>query len=262
MDITQYLNTLSAKGRYSFSLDEAIRVTEKSHKAISAALRRQVTQHRVALPYRGFYVIVPPTYQRYRCPPAEYWIDDFMRFMQQNYYVGLLSAAKYYAASHQKPQVFQVVIDKAMRSIQCGEVTVQFITSENINRVPTKQFNTPSGYLQVESAEALTIDLLRYPLRSGGINNIATIIAELAESIDEAKLINTIESMQVEQVLLQRLGYLLELVGEEEHASIIEKKLQTMTLRTRPLVNGISTKGCQRNERWDLYINYDVEPDL
>jgi predicted transcriptional regulator of viral defense system len=262
MDILAYLNSLSAKGRYSFTLDEAIADTGKSRSAIITALRRQMKQHRIALPLRGFYLIVPPTYQRYHCLPAEYWIDDLMQHLQQPYYVGLLSAAKYYAAAHQKPLVFQVVVEKDMRPIQCGDVSVQFVKSKNIKRVPTRQFNTPAGYLQVESPEALMIDLLRYPMRSGGINNIATILTELEESIDENKLVASIVAMQTEQIILQRLGYLLEFVGAEKHANVIEKNLQTRELRTRPLINGISTKGCNRNLRWDLYINYDVEPDL
>lgn len=63
MDILKYLNTLSAKGRYSFTLDEAIADTGKSRSAIIPALRRQMKHHRIALPLRGFYLIVPPTYQ-------------------------------------------------------------------------------------------------------------------------------------------------------------------------------------------------------
>lgn len=185
-----------------------------------------------------------------------------MRYLQQPYYVGLLSAAKYYAAAHQKPLVFQVVVQKVMRPIQCGDVSVQFIKSEDIKRVPTRQFNTPAGYLQVESPEALMIDLLRYSLRSGGINNIATILTELEESIDESKLVATIATMQAEQIIMQRLGYLLELAGASELANKIEDILKTRTLRTRPLVNGVSTKGSDRNKRWQLYINYEVDSDL
>ena len=106
------------------------------------------------------------------------------------------------------------------------------------------------------------IDLLRYPSRSGGINNIATVLAELVESVDENKLIATITEMQVELVILQRLGYLLEFLDAKALADALKKFLQPRKLRTRPLVSGMSTKGCKRNLRWELYINYEVESDV
>lgn len=262
MEISEYINNLASDGRYSFSLDEAIQKTGKSKVAVVGALYRQIKQHKLAHPISGFYIIIPPPYQRYRCAPAEYWMDDLMGHLKQKYYVGLLSAARYYAASHQKPQVFQVVTEKSMRSIQCGEVAIQFTQSKLVSSVPTRQFNTPAGYLSVASPEALMIDLLRYPSNSGGINNIATILIELAESIDIKRMLKAFELMHCEQVIMQRLGYLFELVGCENIALEIEKILNEGKMRTKPLVNGLSTKGCVRNKRWELYINYDVEPDL
>ena len=35
-----------------------------------------------------------------------------MEYWQSKYYVGLLTAAMYHGASHQQPQIFQVVIEK------------------------------------------------------------------------------------------------------------------------------------------------------
>lgn len=262
MDIVDYINSLSVQGRHSFSLVEALADTGKSHKAVTVALGRQIKKNRIALPYRGFYLILPPTHQRYRCLPAEYWIDDLMQYLKKSYCVCLLSAAKYYAAAHQKPQTFQVMVEKIIRPIQCGDVYVEFIKNDKLKLTPVKKFNTPSGYIHVETSEALMIDLLRYPLRVGGLNNIATIFTELAEVINEDKLTNLFTAMQVEQITLQRSGYLLELIGSEKLACVVEQYLQTRVLRTRALVSGIKTKGCPRSKRWNLYINYEVESDL
>ena len=185
-----------------------------------------------------------------------------MKYLKQPYYVALLSAARYYAATHQKPQVFQVITKKALRSIGCGNISIQFIKCSHIESVPVREFNSPSGYIRVESPESLMLDLLRYPQHSGGINNVATVLTELAESVDHDKLLVTLTDMKVEQVVVQRLGYLLELQGIEALANIVEKFLQSKKLRTQPLVSGITTKGFQRNRRWELFINYEVESDL
>ncbi len=262
MDILSYINSLSAKGRYSFSIEEALADTDKSRSAIIAALRRQINKSRIALPYRGFYLILPPVHQRYGCLPAQYWLDDFMAYIKKPYYVGLLSAATFYAAAHQKPQTYQVMISEKFRSIQCANVHIEFIKNEKLKLVPIRQFNTPSGYIDVVAPEALPIDLLRYPLRSGGLNNIVTILSELAEAIDVNEFTKTLLVMQAEQVILQRLGYLFEIAGAETLANAVEKYLSIRKLRARPLVAGVKTEGCVRNQRWSLYINYEVEGDL
>ena len=50
-----------------------------------------------------------------------------MAHLNQPYYVALLSAAAYHGAAHQKPQVFQVMIPKARRGLECGGVRVDFV---------------------------------------------------------------------------------------------------------------------------------------
>ena len=50
----------------------------------------------IAMPYQGFYVIVPPGYRSLGCRPAEQFIPDLMNYLGEYYYVGLLSAAEYH----------------------------------------------------------------------------------------------------------------------------------------------------------------------
>ena len=70
-----------------------------SDVALEAALRRLKQRGRIASPRRGFYVLVPPEYREAGCQPASWLIDDLMRFVEQPYYVGLLSAAAIHGAA-------------------------------------------------------------------------------------------------------------------------------------------------------------------
>ncbi|MGH7573003.1 MAG: type IV toxin-antitoxin system AbiEi family antitoxin domain-containing protein [Gemmatimonadota bacterium] len=53
-------------------------------------------------------------------------IDDLMRFLEQPYYVGLLSAAAIHGAGYQQPMVFQVITDQPTREIRIGRQRIEF----------------------------------------------------------------------------------------------------------------------------------------
>jgi predicted transcriptional regulator of viral defense system len=69
--MTAFVDALQARGRYTFTLTEAIKTDERSAVAREAALRRLKRKGRIASPRRGFYVIVPVEYREAGCPPAK-----------------------------------------------------------------------------------------------------------------------------------------------------------------------------------------------
>jgi len=62
--MTAFVDALQAKGRYTFTLTEAMEADERSAVALEAALRRLKQKERIASPRRGFYVVVPVEYRR------------------------------------------------------------------------------------------------------------------------------------------------------------------------------------------------------
>ncbi len=122
------------------------------------------------MPYRGFYVIVPPEYRRLGCLPAEQFIPQLMTHLEIPCYVGLLSAARYHGAAHQQPQIFQVMVPKNRPPISCEKVQVQFIARRNTEVIPAMEFNTPRGHVAVSSPEATAFDLVGYSEHAGGFD--------------------------------------------------------------------------------------------
>jgi predicted transcriptional regulator of viral defense system len=117
-DLPDFVDQLQSEGRYSFLKEETKEATGLDGNALKKALWRMEDRNRIRMIRRGFYVIVPLEYSRTRVIPAEWFIADLMKFMDQLYYVGLLSAAAIYGAAHQQPQEFHVVIPEALRSIK------------------------------------------------------------------------------------------------------------------------------------------------
>jgi predicted transcriptional regulator of viral defense system len=94
--------------------------------ALKLAARRLVAKKRLAVPRRGFFVIVPLEYSVAGAPPPSWFVDDLMNFEKARYYVGLLSAAALYGAAHQQPQEFHIVTDKQLRPTTAGRSRLRF----------------------------------------------------------------------------------------------------------------------------------------
>jgi predicted transcriptional regulator of viral defense system len=241
-------------------MDEAVAALGSSVVATRAALRRLKDKGVVATPYRGFHVIIPPEYRRLGCLPADQFVPELMKHLGQPYYVALLSAARYHGAAHQQPQVCYVMVAKNRPSIACGAVRVRFVARHNVAEIPVARFNTPRGYLAVSSPEATAFDLVGYHKHAGGLDNVATVLAELTDSLSLEDLFEVAKLSPGPWV--QRLGYLLERVGAERKAASLARYVERMAKETTPLLPGRTTVGARRDPRWKLHVNVDVESEI
>ena len=255
-----YIEDLQMKGRLVFTTDDAVRALGKSVPAVRAQLRRLKEKGRIAAPHRGFHVVVPPKYRRLGCLPPDHFIPQLMERLDQPYYVALLSAAAYHGAAHQTPMVFQVMVPRARRSIECGGVRVDFVARHDMADTSVVERATPVGVLRVASPAATAVEVVGYPERCGFLDNVATVLAELAESIDEDTLQS--EARRAPTTWIQRLGYLLVLVERDDLAGLLDSVLAKRNTFTVPLAPWQEMDGTPRDSRWQIAINTDVEPDI
>ncbi len=260
MSAYEFIEKLRSQGRYSFTIREIEQTLKLNKMAAINALHRLRKNKMVASPARGFYLIVPPEYKAFGCLPADMFITDLMKYLRQPYYVGFLSAAQYYGAAHQKPQLFQVVTIKNRRPIECGRIHIEFIANKYAGTIPSKKFNTAAGSIVVATPEVIAADILSAPHHAAGINNAVTVLTELAEKIEIRKIVE-LSTLYQESSWIQRLGYLFESFGLAAMANKInsiltKKKLSWVLLSARnPYKKGA------RNSKWKVIINTEVEID-
>lgn len=263
--MSEYIEQLLAKGRCTFTLDEAQKTLGKSRAAIILSIEHLKQQQKVVSPAKGFYAIVPPEYRIYGCLPAEYFIPYLMDFWQESYYVCLVTAASYHGATHQQPQTFQVMVKQYRKSISCGKVKVDFIANKHIEICPTQSITTQRSKLIVATPETTAMDLLNYPRQCGGLNRIATMLDELREVMQEKRLLMLLE-IASHHFWKQRLGYVLEKLGAEHLASIILQHLHKLKrVDYIPLDISHSAKDyakCTKNIQWKIIENADFESDI
>lgn len=257
----QYIDTLTADGEISFTVENLCNELRISRNAGLNALKRLKKQKKIVSPSKGYYLILTPEFRNKGCLPADFFIDDLMQHLNMDYYVSLLSAALYYGAAHQQPQMMQVMLPDRKRNILCAEVSIEFIKNIHCNKTPKKKLKTRTGYINVSTPEATAMDLMKYMRQSGGISRIITVLDELAEAIDGITLKKLAQESE-EYVWIHRLGFILDKLGKTELAEGLYETLNRNHQSIIPLVPYDSIQGVPRDKKWLIAINAVIESDL
>jgi predicted transcriptional regulator of viral defense system len=175
------------------------------------------------------------------------------------YYVGLLTAAQWHGASHFAVQETQVIVPKQMRPIQVGREKIRFFMKADAANTPVETRTLEYGPIRVSTPEATAVDLIRYIDAAGGLNFVATVLAELKKELKPGVLKVTV-SKGSNAATTQRLGYILERVADARLTAPLARWLAQQHPRTRPLDAEASVKGAELNERWRLWVNANIEP--
>lgn len=258
--VAKYIKGLLERGQHHFTTVDAVEALGGDRKPVARALKRLISKGELASPQRSFYVVVPPEYKVLGCLPAEQFIPHLMEKVGEPYHVGLLSAAQLHGAAHHRPQRFQVIVGKPRSSIECGKILVDFHVRKELERVATVSMNTPRGIVRVSSPEATALELVGYAKNAGGLDNVATVLMDLAETIDVGRLAR--EAAASPLAWSQRLGFLLDLVNASEVTDALLPYVQEHATRVAPLDASLPRTGSKRSERWRIAINTDVEVDF
>ncbi|MGZ3745169.1 MAG: type IV toxin-antitoxin system AbiEi family antitoxin domain-containing protein [Pseudobdellovibrionaceae bacterium] len=262
LKLIDYIETLQSQGRYWFTKSEALKALAITTPAFHKATLRLIQKTKLMRIRNGFYVIVPAEYRKTKSLPATFYIDALMKFMKQPYYVGALSAAALHGAAHQSPQELQVVTSKPIPMIESGATRIRFITKKDVRTTPVQQLQTPTGFMEVSTPEATIFDLLRYVRLAGHLDNVTTAIVELLETIHPTKLVQ-VAKLEKEFSYVQRLGYLVDRFSPNK---VISMELHRLLEKKRPgfiFLRPDQRKGItERNEKWNVFVNTEVEPDL
>ena len=143
-------------------------------------VRRPLAAGELVTPGRGLYVAVRPEDRGWGGPPATEFIDALMTHLGRSYYVGMLSAAEIHGAAHQRPHVFQVMVDRQVRDRQVGRARLRFYTHVGLDELPVEPRTVPTGTYRLATPELVACDLADRPREAGGLSNVATVLAELA----------------------------------------------------------------------------------
>ncbi|MCP1854415.1 MULTISPECIES: type IV toxin-antitoxin system AbiEi family antitoxin domain-containing protein [unclassified Bradyrhizobium] len=260
MKLKAFIESMLAKGRLSFDRDEVVTALGVAPDAVLAAARRAQSAGILLHPRRGFFVIVPPQARVFGAPPVNQIIDPLMKFEGARYYVGLLKAAELHGAAHQAVMEFQVVCDKRLPEIEIGRSVIRsFFRKEWPDAGLIEIRTTDTGTYLVSGATLTAFDLCRYPAAAGTLDAAATVIAELAEQMNEKQIDTALAN--VERPVAQRLGYILDHVGQPHLAERILHAMKSDFRLSDFDPPGSDPEQVQIDRRWKLKIHKPLETD-
>lgn len=173
---------LLSEGTSWFTAHDAAQAADVPLAHVYPGLKRLMDRKLVFSPARGFSTCRSRrSFRTWGSVPATHFVDAMMRHLDRRYYVGLLSAAELHGAAHQPPQVLQVMVERPLADRRNGRTRLSFHVRSRLAEVPTGQLTTPMGDLVVSTAEATVLDLASRPADAGGLDNVATVLVELAE---------------------------------------------------------------------------------
>ena len=264
--LEQWVETQLSMGRYGFSLD-LLRGSfpAKSSTALKFSLKRLSDKGKILSIFKGYYLIIPPQYSGKGILPPALFLDDLMKFLERPYYLGLINAAAFHGAAHQQPQeTFVVTILPALRPTRGKGVYIHYISKQEIPEKLLEKRKTETGYLNISNPALTATDLIRFEKRTGGLNRVATVLYELAETLSTSDFNSDLLS-HVPATALQRLGFMLEYICQaKELADELYKKMveEGMILYRIPLKASGKKKGFSSRNRWKVILNTKIDIDL
>jgi predicted transcriptional regulator of viral defense system len=263
--VRKWIGNLLKNGKTTFTQEEVFsQFPNHSTNSIRASLYRLAKKNAIRSVWRGFFVVVAYEYgMRGLVPPVDY-IDPLMRHLGKRYYVGLLSAAALHGAAHQQPQVFQVVVEGAsLRDKNLGTSKIAFSFVKKIPETLVGQIVGRTGNIPISSPELTAVDLISRHQSVGGLDRVATVLEELSEKFELEKNGQRLISC-TKKAVIQRLGYLLDMVLQKERESSLLHQLASdlgIVFIKCNLDPSLPNDNCPMNEKWKVIVNYDVEAD-
>lgn len=265
MTLQKWIKDRAIHGFPTFSIED-VRETGMyfSEQILQNELYRLCSNKTIASVYRGFYVIIPVQYVLRGSVPATYYIDQLMAYLNKPYYVCMLSAAELLGAAHQRPQQFSVMTTfPKRRVVSTRNVIIDWFYREGLPEDALITKNTETGTIRISNPLLTAADLVQYQQHVGGLSRVATILEELSEQINIKSQFASLASF-VKKVTWQRLGYILEHVVEEnELADELYEQIRNLpgSLMYMPLSTSAEDNTSERNSRWKININVQIEKD-
>ena len=263
MSWNDWIKELEQRGVTSFSFQQVrCEFHERTEKSLKTDIKRLVSARRIENVYKGFYVIIPIQYQLKGIVPPSYYINELMEHLGKPYYVGLLSAAAIYGASHQRTMITQIVTTGPRTRTSNRNSLLDWNYRQQIPKELIETRNGEMGRIYYSSAELTATDLIQFASHVGGYQRAATVIAELVDTIDINKMRTVLQHTTATTV--QRLGYLLDnILFEKDMADALYGMLKEKVgyFNAVTMSPGHPASDSPESNRWRVDMNIDIEID-
>lgn len=253
----ELLEYFQAQGRKTFSLQDVIQMKEGNRNAATLMLQDMVSHKFVKPLAKGFYAIYSPSEKQAESISCHDYIDQLMQHKNVQYYVGLLSAASVYGATHHRPMIYQVVTNQQIRIPKKLLPDIRFFTKKHFPAYCVLKRKGQYGYINFSTPALTLYDAIKFEKSCGTIYNVILVLKEILPEL-KALDVRELAKNPIEVSAIQKLGYLLEKVGQANLAKYF-KPMVAAAKSYIPLSKHDSNKGFEENNVWKVIDNIDWE---
>lgn len=263
MSLNDWIKEQEQRGVTTFSFQQIRCVfAERSEKTLKTEIGRLTLSKRIQNVYKGFYVIIPTHYQLKGLVPPTYYINELMEYLGKPYYVGLLSAAAIYGASHQRAMITQIITTGPRSRISKKHSLLDWNYRQQIPNELIESRRAEMGRINYSSAELTAVDIIQFASNVGGYQRAATVLAELVEILDMSKM--ELVLPYTTTTAMQRLGYMLEFIlFEQDKADQLYNIMKKRNGYFNEVLMSPEHPALEEGERnrWRVNMNIDIEID-
>lgn len=264
MTIREWIRNREIRGQATFCIADVVNAFPSfSDDGIRIELARLIKGRLIMSPYRGFYVVIPPQYALKGNIPPSYYIDQLMEVLGKPYYVCLLTAAAMHGATHQRAMSTQVMTVLPRSRVSDRNRSLDWNYRSEIPSGLLYKINTETGTMLYSCPELTAVDLIQFASKIGGYQRAATVLSELCERLDIAKMKDVIPYTTMSSI--RRLGFMLEFVLDEKGMSdelyAIAATKKKRVWNTLLFSNSHAKSEYCHPNRWNIDFNIDIEID-
>lgn len=255
---SKLLEQLLEKDKRFFTTKDAAAILRGNKpSAIREQLRRMVKNGLLLRIKEGLYHIIPYEYDSTKYFPD--WHQTGAAIVQpENYYIGFYSALEIHGLITQPSFTEQVVTQKQIlpKKQKIKNVRFEFITLNKKHFFGYKKhWIDDFNKINCSDLEKTFIDCLYKPNYSGGITEITKALYKSRNQIDINRMQKYLMQFDA-QVVLKRLGFILESLGIFEKLQLFIQKRITDTFA--PLDPSLSIKG-KHYSKWKIIDNVGIK---
>ena len=131
IQLSSYLEELALDGQYYFTAEEILENVSIKERSLSVSLSRLAKKNKVKMIRNGFGIYTGHTRA---VLDISYFIDAMMSYLDARYYVGTLSAAAFWGASHQAVMKYFVISEKVIKPVSLGRMDIEFVNKKDFDQ--------------------------------------------------------------------------------------------------------------------------------
>jgi predicted transcriptional regulator of viral defense system len=220
------LLTLAEKSISVFTSEEAQKILDTTHSSVKHILMNLASKGRLQRIEKGKYLLIPEVAGIEGFWAEEPWV--IVPHLVKEYYVGFWTAMNFWGMTEQIPYTVFVATTKQKKksSLKFGGQRFQFVTLSEKKFFGFIEEKTGKNTFNISSKEKTIVDGLMHPEYCGGIPEVSKVMWNARQEVDWKTVLEMAGQVGV-NVVLKRLGYLLDALGIEENISkLIMKNLR------------------------------------